>query len=333
MNVFPPNMTFLKPLSCPSSSSPPGAALTRAGAYGFLAVAKLLHSKGADLEGAGTKYQMTALLRATVNGELDIVKFLANAGADLNAVDYNGDTAIVRAAKGTHTDIARYLMRIGAVIEENFFQVCQQAAPDCWDRQHEQNEFCESCLAHEQLQPVYQDMQATLALEALRHHSLPLEIVNAFPAVIKSRLHTNLDEVVRNFQNISLVLLGLYFDEQCALKVLSSNGFSNVRSLIFGFVCDTKSVLPAIHTLNQLLPNEAYECIPIRAPCESTIKTSSGKDNRNFIDDDENAGPVHNISPSSSVQSRGQKRLQAQSSQHRKRSKQRKALPMPFKFA
>ena len=32
----------------------------------------------------------------------------------------------------------------------------------------------------------------------------------------------------------------------------------------------------------------------------------------NLTGDDENAGPVHNTSPSSSVLSRGQKRLQAQ---------------------
>jgi ankyrin repeat protein len=69
-----------------------GSALTRAAAYGFLSTVKLLHSKGADLEGAGTKYKMTAILRATVNGHTEVVKYLADNGANIDACDYNGDS-------------------------------------------------------------------------------------------------------------------------------------------------------------------------------------------------------------------------------------------------
>jgi ankyrin repeat protein len=72
-----------------------GSALTRAAAYGFLSTVKLLHSKGADLEGAGTKYKMTAILRATVNGHTEVVKYLADNGANIDACDYNGDSQTI----------------------------------------------------------------------------------------------------------------------------------------------------------------------------------------------------------------------------------------------
>ena len=52
----------------------------------------------------------TALMYAAQSGHFDIVKYLIeDHGADVNAVDEDGKTALMCAADGDHSDIAEYL--------------------------------------------------------------------------------------------------------------------------------------------------------------------------------------------------------------------------------
>ena len=54
--------------------------------------------------------EAAALLSASGGGKLDVVKRLVDAGAELSVTDYRGDTCLILAARGGHTDTVGYLV-------------------------------------------------------------------------------------------------------------------------------------------------------------------------------------------------------------------------------
>ena len=105
----------------------------------------------------------------------------------------------------------------------------------------------------------FERMQAMLSLEAVRYHILPLETVQNFSYTVKLHLYQNLKAVVRDFQKFPLFLQGIYFDKGSYLpRTLSSSGCRAVRKLIFDFVVDENSILPAIYTLEQILTSHPF---------------------------------------------------------------------------
>ena len=72
------------------------------GQAGLLACAKLLLTKGADVNAKDNSGETALMLAAsgTAAGNADCVKLLLSKGADVNATDQDGETALMQASKG-----------------------------------------------------------------------------------------------------------------------------------------------------------------------------------------------------------------------------------------
>ena len=77
-------------------------------------VAKLLISKGADLE-ARSNTGSTPLHYAAFKGMTEVAKLLISKGADVNAKDNFDGTPLHMAEKGGHQDLADFLRKHGGL--------------------------------------------------------------------------------------------------------------------------------------------------------------------------------------------------------------------------
>lgn len=90
-----------------------GTPLIQATWYGHIAVARHLLDHGANMEATAFNGD-TALLCAAKGSRIDIVQFLCEKGADLKASNKHGDTALSHATKKGHEHIIQYLREKGA---------------------------------------------------------------------------------------------------------------------------------------------------------------------------------------------------------------------------
>lgn len=80
-----------------------------------LAMVTALIKAGADVNSPHVDYRHTALIRASYKGNKDIVKLLlAQPGIKLDAINIDGDTALMAAAEHGHPEIAEMLLKAGA---------------------------------------------------------------------------------------------------------------------------------------------------------------------------------------------------------------------------
>jgi ankyrin repeat protein len=78
------------------------------GSEGHTAIVELLLAvPGIDVNAKDDDDGITALMRAAANGQAAIVERLLAAGADVNAKDNDGETALMFAERGGHTDVVR----------------------------------------------------------------------------------------------------------------------------------------------------------------------------------------------------------------------------------
>lgn len=83
------------------------SALMMAALQGKVGAVKLLHGRGAPLDGNG----WTPLHYAAFNGHTEVAKFLLDNRANIDARAPNGATALMLAARGGHLDLARLLIQ------------------------------------------------------------------------------------------------------------------------------------------------------------------------------------------------------------------------------
>ena len=80
-----------------------------------LAMVTALIKAGADVNSPHVDYRHTALQWASYKGNKDIVKLLlAQPGIKLDAINIDGDTALMAAAENGHPEIAEMLLKAGA---------------------------------------------------------------------------------------------------------------------------------------------------------------------------------------------------------------------------
>ena len=77
---------------------------------GHLVLVKKLYARGAEINPAG----WTPLTYAATNGKTEVARYLLEIGADPNAVSANGTTALMMAVRGGHTDTVELLLTKGA---------------------------------------------------------------------------------------------------------------------------------------------------------------------------------------------------------------------------
>ena len=82
-----------------------------------LAMVTALIQAGADVNSPLPDYHDTALFRASFKGNKDLVKLLlAQPGIQLDAINIDGDTALMAAAEKGHLEIAEMLLKAGAKV-------------------------------------------------------------------------------------------------------------------------------------------------------------------------------------------------------------------------
>lgn len=82
-----------------------------------LAMVTVLIQAGADVNSPQRDYGHTALFWASYNGYKDMVKLLlAQPGIQLDAIDIDGQTALMAAAEKGHAEIAEMLLKAGAKV-------------------------------------------------------------------------------------------------------------------------------------------------------------------------------------------------------------------------
>ncbi len=82
-----------------------------------LAMVTVLIQAGADVNSPLPDYLHTALIRASFKGYKDLVKLLlAQPGIQLDAINIDGDTALMAAAEKGHLEIAEMLLKAGAKV-------------------------------------------------------------------------------------------------------------------------------------------------------------------------------------------------------------------------
>src|SRR6185295_902374 len=80
-----------------------------------LAMVTALIQAGADVNSPHHDYRHTALFWASFKGYMDSVKLLlAQPGIKLDAINIDGDTALMAAAENGHAEIAEMLLKAGA---------------------------------------------------------------------------------------------------------------------------------------------------------------------------------------------------------------------------
>ncbi|CAF4616810.1 unnamed protein product, partial [Rotaria sp. Silwood2] len=89
-------------------------ALTLACAGGFLDVAKILLSNGANVNLG----QSTPLMEASQEGHVELVQYLIQNGADVNQTTPAGETALAYAWESGHSEVAEILLNSGAHIDQ-----------------------------------------------------------------------------------------------------------------------------------------------------------------------------------------------------------------------
>lgn len=90
--------------------------LMAAAVTGHVEVAKLLLSRGADVNAVSRPSGITALLGASNKGHLEMVEFLISRGAIVNVEDRDGCTPWLTAVLGKHVDVAKLLGSKGAMV-------------------------------------------------------------------------------------------------------------------------------------------------------------------------------------------------------------------------
>ena len=93
------------------ASRPP---LIKAAYDGDVQHVQALLKEGLDVNMKGGTWDETALNVAAAQGHLDMVKILLDSGADVNAVNKNGESALIGATWGCHRKIAMLLISHGA---------------------------------------------------------------------------------------------------------------------------------------------------------------------------------------------------------------------------
>jgi len=81
---------------------------------GYLEMAKLLVSRGADVNAPEPRMRLTPLLGAAAYGHLETVTYLVEKGADLTATDRMGNTAVALATRKGHSGVVAYLTAVAA---------------------------------------------------------------------------------------------------------------------------------------------------------------------------------------------------------------------------
>ena len=78
-------------------------------ASGQVDLAKLLVSRGADINSASPQSGQIPLHYATIHSQVEMIKFLAANGADLNAADHQGRTPLKEARSARIAELLRSL--------------------------------------------------------------------------------------------------------------------------------------------------------------------------------------------------------------------------------
>jgi ankyrin repeat protein len=77
---------------------------------GHLVLVKKLHERGADINAAG----WTPLAYAATNGKTEVARYLLDIGANPNALSPNGTSALMMAVRGGHAETVDLLLAKGA---------------------------------------------------------------------------------------------------------------------------------------------------------------------------------------------------------------------------
>ena len=76
--------------------------------------AKNALADGADVNAKDGRFGVSALMLASSKGYIEVVELLVNRGADMDAVDYEGLTALWYARRANHPDVMAFLQERGA---------------------------------------------------------------------------------------------------------------------------------------------------------------------------------------------------------------------------
>ncbi|XP_050294137.1 ankyrin repeat and KH domain-containing protein 1-like isoform X2 [Anthonomus grandis grandis] len=99
--------------------------LSLACSAGYFELAQVLLAMHANVEDRGIKGECTPLMEAASAGHLDIVRLLVHHGADVNAQSTSGNTPLMYACAGGHTEVSileevvKFLLENGANVEDH----------------------------------------------------------------------------------------------------------------------------------------------------------------------------------------------------------------------
>ena len=85
--------------------------------YRFSSTIKLLLTEGADVNQLPGSRFPSALHRAVRGNHLDVAEFLINTGANVNAIEIGQQTPLHRAVMQNHLEMAELLIKHGANVE------------------------------------------------------------------------------------------------------------------------------------------------------------------------------------------------------------------------
>nr|MDO8110325.1 ankyrin repeat domain-containing protein [Candidatus Sigynarchaeota archaeon] len=93
-------------------------ALVEAAEKGDLAIVKMLHEAGVDINENTGGREGSPLMKAAAFGKVEVIKYLLDNGADITARDAKGSTALLYAASEGEDEAVRILLERGALINE-----------------------------------------------------------------------------------------------------------------------------------------------------------------------------------------------------------------------